>query len=283
MSQSRSRPAGDALPWLADEPAPRRKWPLTEIAGWLVAAALFAGGAAYWLTLSAHAPPAGIERTAPQSATSTVPIPEAVPVHRESAPADSKTGGGAVGGSSAVPTSPPVPATRLIAPGRPQAAEPRKEPASTGATAPNSAKAKVATVPASSAKAAAAPATKPAAAQVGSAKLAAAAAEPLLPSASATARKLLAPPQAPVRQQAYNSVVHLAAFSNAQQGHTIWRTVVRTNPAVRDLTPGVIQNRDWNGRLFYQFQVGTESQAESQALCQSLRPLDLRCEVMNLP
>ena len=97
------------------------------------------------------------------------------------------------------------------------------------------------------------------------------------------AAKLLATPKAAYPRQAYNSMVNLAAFNNAQQGGAIWKDVIRSYPPARDLTPGVIQNRDWNGRLFYQFQVGMASAAESQSFCQSLRRLDLRCEVVTFP
>jgi hypothetical protein len=136
-----------------------------------------------------------------------------------------------------------------------------------------------------SGKAAGTPARVATTSAAASSKAAVASAKPakLLPSASATAAKLLATPKPPVIRQAYNSMVNLAAFRNKQQGNGIWRDVLRTYPAARDLNPAVIQNRDWDGRYFYQFQVGTASAADSQVLCQTVKQIDLRCEVVRFP
>lgn len=315
MSQTRNLPAAEPLPWLADEPATQyRRWPLTEIAGWLVAAALFAGGAAYWLTLSSPEQPTTSAPSVGHAPSATVRIPEAVPapapVRLADNSKDSTLRAKDPRGSAPLAGTAPAARPKSAAPHRPAAsakvaASARTESASgaarearAGAT-PALAAAKPTAQPAKSAPAkgaatrAAAPAKgTPATTAATSAKVANAeskaattliTAKHLVPSASATAARLLATPAVPARRQAYNSMVNLAAFENAKQGGAIWRQVLKSYPPARSLAPAVIQNRDWNGRLFYQFQVGTASAAESQMFCQSVQQLDLRCEVVRFP
>jgi hypothetical protein len=297
MTQPRNRPAGNGLPWLSDEPvAARRTLPVTQVAGWLVAAALFAAGAAYWVTLSSHEPSAPTTSAPPQAASATVPLPDAPPVGARKTPASGKASGARSARTPATGKASGAAATAAkSAPGRAQAIAAAKPAPVTpsldvrkntqvasglSAARPTGAKPRTAAAtPANSAKPAATPA-KSTVAQAKAVRASVKPAKPLVASASATAAKLLAPPSAGFRHQAYNSVVNLAAFRNAKQGHAIWHDVVRAYPAARTLTPGVIQNRDWNGQLFYQFQIGTASLLDSESMCQALRPLDLRCEVV---
>jgi len=73
--------------------------------------------------------------------------------------------------------------------------------------------------------------------------------------------------------------VQLGAFSAIAQAKPAWRAMERAYPPLKQFKASLIQNRDSNGQLFYQFELGTASQADSVMLCQSMQRLHFRCAV----
>ena len=78
-------------------------------------------------------------------------------------------------------------------------------------------------------------------------------------------------------------LVQLGAFGSVDEAKRAWRAMERSYPPLKQFSASVIQNRDWNGHAFYQFQVGTASQADSEMLCQSLKHLNFRCAIVVPP
>lgn len=254
MSQAEAVAAGDRLPWLANEAMPRSTYNLREVSGWLIAAALVVGGGAFWLVETGQPNPAS--EVAP-TRTTTVVLPQA-----QNSPSQSQS-------KKVVPVhgrrSYSVLAVSHHAAHERTAAE---HPNVTAAKAPNVAEAQKKAVVASADTAG----SKPGAAR-GPGSLASSSGRP----SSTWPRPALRP------SQIHGGVVHVGAFADVQQAKLVWREMVRAYPAVAQFQPSLIENRDWNGRPFYQFQVGTASQADSEMLCQSMERFNFRCAIVGLP
>ena len=78
MSQAQAATGADRLPWLEDEPAPRRKrGSKREVAGWGVGAALILAAASYWYGAHSWNQPSAPTETVPPSTTVPLPQPRA--------------------------------------------------------------------------------------------------------------------------------------------------------------------------------------------------------------
>ena len=218
------------------------------IGGWLVSGAIFTCGAAYWL---------GVQSARPQPPVETaVPPPTAAPAQ----------------------TAPQPPMTGAV---RQQRAVTAGEPARFSAFKPRE--------PANRAKAIARASRQPvqAAKEVpvlqkdSPARVAVAAKgkSPVFPVAGpkpvATSQPL---PSMDGDSRGDGGSARLAAFSDVGDARRVWREMERYYPRLRTYRAGIIQNRDWNGRVFYQFQVATASALDSRMLCARMQALDYRCE-----
>ncbi len=236
----------DRLPWLPNEPEPRRERSQSEIARWFAAVALLLG-AGYWLLAES------LQREAPREAK-----PTATSIVRPPAkPAKSMRPSARLEPGTASPTPAPqlqpvVPAPIEISP--PQSASPEPRPVTSPAPKPTP-------QPQARSLPAPAPASAPVAApRLGSVKQ---------------------PTVQPI--QRYGGLVQVGAFADLKQATSIWNDMVSADATLAAVHPSLIQNRDWNGQPFYQFQIGTASKGASQALCQSLQSADIRCEVVAIP
>jgi hypothetical protein len=243
------------LPWLANEATPRSRNSLREISGWLAAAALFVGGGAYWL-VERGAQPSPSPQVTP-ARTTTVVLPQAETVRQQQASkvlAPSKHGPAAavrrapletrhIQVAAAHPTITRVKYPEMLA----QAAKPRPCKCASGAEL-----------------------AKAAGKDSGTTSLAYSASHP----------SPLWPRPGVRPSQFQGRIVQVGAFAQVDEAKLVWRDMVRAYPAVAQFQPALIENRDWNGHPFYQFQVGTASQADSEMLCQSMQRLNFRCAVM---
>jgi hypothetical protein len=82
--------------------------------------------------------------------------------------------------------------------------------------------------------------------------------------------------------QISGQVIHLGAFADIRRAGAVWRDITQAYPPLERFHPSLIQNRDWNGQPFYQFEVGTPSRSDSEMLCQSMARLRYRCSVIGL-
>lgn len=78
-------------------------------------------------------------------------------------------------------------------------------------------------------------------------------------------------------------LVQIGAFGSPYQAKRGWWFMVRAYPAVAHLPAVVTKTRNSRGRSFFRFQVGTTSQAHSEVLCQRMRMIGLSCAVVGLP
>ena len=254
-----------SLPWLDDvatESGGFRKY-----AGWMVAAALVVIAGAYFFAVQ------GLRRPVPAAPTATTTIPLASQPVTAVAPPTARTTPG---------PARPAPAAREAAPaGRVgEAKRPARASAPRAAAAPGAAAAQPAAAPA---KVAAKPAATPraAVAQVPSPGARPGAVFPLTNGATAAAEARVPRPGA--GSVSTGQVVQLGAFPTVEQAKPVWRAMERSFPPLRNFKASLIENRDWNGRLFYQFEVGTASQADSEMLCQSMASRNFRCTVAGRP
>jgi SPOR domain len=254
MSDSRTASGLDRLPWLTDEPAPKKTAPVKrgalDLIGWAFAAILLIAGASFWVgtkspVTEVPTPVAAPNSTtvpapkAPSSATPQVriaPQPEVAPVSvPEVRPAPPRQ----------VRISPPPLRRMATHEARTAGAGVEQKPVSTATE------------------------TNVTTAQVEAAK----------PAASAK----LTPWPPRVTAGAYGRLVQIGAFGSVQQAKVGWRYMVRTYPAVAHLPAVVRPDRNSKGRVFYRFRIGTTSQAHSEVLCQRMKRIHLSCAVVGLP
>jgi len=252
-----------SLPWLDDvatESGGFRKY-----AGWMVAAALVVIAGAYFFAVQ------GLRRPAPPSPTATTTIPLAPqPVTAVAPPTARK----------APAPARPAPASREAAAGPVgEAKRPARASAPRAPAAPAAPAQPAATPAKAAAKRAAAP--KATVAQVPSPGARPGAVFPLTNGATAAAEARVPRPGA--GSVSTGQVVQLGAFPTVEQAKPVWRAMERSFPPLRNFRASLIENRDWNGRLFYQFEVGTASQADSEMLCQSMASRNFRCTVAGRP
>jgi hypothetical protein len=246
MSQAEA--LDERLPWLADEPAPPPSRGHFEIAGWLALAAVAVGGGAYWLLFGNE-----VRETARETPAATIaarPQRVAQRAQEDMQPTEA-------------PMPAPVPAP-VVQPTPERQLETRTvEPASS--TPPRQQLARPAPQPAAPTRREAAEVTRAPGSEIAR------------PAAPAHAAPAVQPPQQ------FGGLVQVAAFADLKQARPVWTAMVSAYPALAQYRASLIENRDWNGRPFYQFQIGTGSRADSQALCRSVRAANFRCEVVAVP
>ena len=249
MTDSRAAFGSDRLPWLTDEPTPKRPARRSGTGNiWAPAAAalLVVAGGSYWLgtrtagsdqpvasapALREALPPAA-SRQSPDKQVDIAPQPE---VRDTPAPEVRSTP------QRDVQIDRPRAIRRLVV-DNPEA------PATVESAAPAITKAVVAGKPA----------------------------------APAAEQPLKAWP-ASKSQGADGRIVRIGAFASRQQAKLGWRYMVRAFPAVAHLKATVVGDTNSRGRHFYRFQIGTTSQAHSEVLCQRMERIHLSCAVVGLP
>jgi hypothetical protein len=265
-----------SLPWLDD--VDPQSGGLRKYAGWMVAVALLVIGGAYLVAvqgLRRPASPSPQETTvplAPESVTAVPPPVAASPSGRRPG-ARAGTGHGSGNRGAAAPRSKPSRAAPVApaATAAPQAASAKSPAAAATPTAAAAAKAQPGARPAAKATVAhvPSPGARPA---------------PIFPLANgAVAGAETRLPRPGAGSQATGQVVQLGAFPTVEQAKPVWRAMERSFPPLRQFSASLIQNRDWNGHAFYQFEIGTASQADSVMLCQSMQKLNFRCAVAGRP
>lgn len=78
-------------------------------------------------------------------------------------------------------------------------------------------------------------------------------------------------------------LIRIGAFGSSEQAKDARLTVLKTYPAIAQLTNGVAPARNSKGREYYRFQLRTTSQAHSEVLCQRMQKIGLSCTVVGLP
>lgn len=248
MTDSRAALGSDRLPWLSDEPAPKRPVPAPArngVWGYAAAALLAVAGASYWLgtragqqpELVANAP--AVHQALPPA--SAPPADQQIrlapqPDVRESAAPEVRSAP-----QRDLRIERPRPIIRVIV-------ENPEAPASAEAAATSSPNAK-------------------------------AAAKPATPVAEQPLRVW----PASKSRGADGRIVRIGAFASRQQAKLGWRYMVRAFPAVAHLKATVVGDTNSRGRHFYRFQIGTTSQAHSEVLCQRMERIRLSCAVVGLP
>jgi hypothetical protein len=261
MSQGRTPTARTKLPAAASEAAPKRTNPLREFAGWIVAAILLIGGGTYWLVDRSDQPGTSEDPSVAGAPTSVVQQPDSA--------------------SDIARTTPSAKPQKAHRASHNVASPPG---VGTGA-APSGPSGKARSVGAADAKTTAdCKCARPKIASVAPASVHPKGSEPtkLSQANDAVKRSPLWPRPGERSEQVHGRVVHVGAFSDVQQAKFVWGNMVRSYPPVAQFQPSLVQNRDWNGKAFYQFQVETASEADSEMLCQSIERFNYRCAVMGV-
>jgi outer membrane biosynthesis protein TonB len=252
MSRAEAAAAMDRLPWLPDEPQPKRvKRRGGAALGWAGAAIVAVAGAAFWAgTWSVQDELPAPSRHAPPTTTVSLPQPRpAEPQVRIAAPPQ-------VNPAPQPQVRPaPVREVRIAPPPETHAVAEEAETQVPQAKAP----AQKAT--------SAAPQAIPA------------------PAITATNSQFIMPkPWNPrVFAGAAGRVVQIGAFGSTPQAKLGWRFMVRAYPAMAHLPAVVRPSSNSKGRTFYRFQVGTTSQAHSEVLCQRMQRIHFSCAIVGLP
>lgn len=244
--------APDRLPWLPDEPAPRRPTqPLANVVRFAAAAILLAAMCGILVGIGSvrQQPSSGVSKTPPEM---TVPLMKARPV----SPPEVQ-----------IPTNPEV---------RP-VVEPQVRPAPT-----REVRIAVPPVQRSRSPQHAAPAREPARHEIPvESNPVPQITRPIAPPAAQFVLPRPWPPR--VVSGAAGRLVQIGAFGSTHQAKRGWWFMVRAYPAVARLPAIVTAARNSRGRAFYRFQVGTTSQAHSEVLCQRMQMIGLSCAVVGLP
>lgn len=249
MSRVETATAMDRLPWLPDEPQPKRTkrrgnavWP------WAAAAVTAVAGAAFWLGLKSadEVSPPVVQRAQP---TTTVPLPEAKPAIEP----EVRIAAQPQVRSAQIPEVRPAPVRELRI----------TTPQAPGKSGSEGEKAASVAEPTSTETSAAAP-------------------EPGIVQANAE----FVPPKPwnpRIFAGAAGRVVQIGAFGSTPQAKRGWWYMVRAYPAMSRLPAVVRPSRNSKGRTFYRFQVGTTSQAHSEVLCQRMQRIRFSCAIVGLP
>jgi outer membrane biosynthesis protein TonB len=252
MSDSRTASGVDRLPWLTDEPAPKKATPVKrgaiDLVGWGTAALLLIAGASFWIGTKSPESERSRPVPAPSSLTHVAPQPRPAPAPEVR-----------IAPQPEVEPS-PAPEVRTAAPPQVHIAQPVRHIESEAA--------------------------KPVATEVEQkaepAETQAKTSAPVQPTKPAATVDLTPwPPR--VTAGAYGRLVQIGAFGSVQQAKEGWRHMVRSYPAVAHLPAVVRPDRNSKGRTFYRFRIGTTSQAHSEVLCQRMKRIDFSCAVMGLP
>lgn len=245
MSRVEAAAGMDRLPWLPDEPAPRRAKRRSALPILAAASLVLAGVGGVWVGVNSVKQP---------------PVPEAKPRPT---------------------TTVRLPAPRPVQPQVPIAAQPQVRPAPQPQMRPAPVREVKIYIPVDrpAARAATSAPEKKAAEPVAKAP------ETPAPVATPPVQPLPVPkPWNPrVFTGAAGRVVQIGAFGSVHQSKQGWWYMVRAYPAVAHLPAVVRPSRNSKGRIFYRFQVGTTSQAHSEVLCQRMTKIHLSCAVVGLP
>ncbi|MGZ2412664.1 hypothetical protein ACUXST_002093 [Sphingomonas sp. F9_3S_D5_B_2] len=273
MTEADTRPGAERLPWLGNEAVAPDHHSLGRFAAWFIPAALVISGGAYVL-LAEDEP----NQQPPQQVTPALSTTVALP------PAQTSTSK-RVAKSRVAHTSTSAPATASSAP-VPQSAHavnristPKVAPPVTLAGGECECRSKAS---ARQKTVVAAKSPAPAQAKVAAPARVAVQAAPRLPGRYYL-RPTAALPQPRFGSQKRGGAVQFGAFVGMQGAQATWRQIERAYPPINQFHASVIENRDWNGQRFNQFQIETASQADSEMLCQSLARYKFRCTVMALP
>lgn len=288
MKQAEGGRGANRLPWLGQESEEGSQHHIREFAGWIVAAALLVGGGAYWFAV--HTDDSAPVQTAevPSEPTASAELPtNAAPQSPLSKPLI-KVPGRSPAAVVAKPATPPSRPARPVAPESAPVAKVAATATPPAKTAPApQAKSSSATKQASAASSVKAAASTPSAAPRKSASAASSHnAHPgaVLPVKEARTAQTPQDFARPGSKSALGSrLVQLAAFRNLDDAKLVWRRIEHAYPAMKQFHPALIANRDSTGQLFYQFEVGTASQADSEMLCQSMLRTNFSCTIVRLP
>ncbi len=260
MSQAQTAAAMDRLPWLPDDPAPVQPQPKPsgkrELVGWAIVAVLLVAAVSYWLGSRSWRQPAqresvqrGATVTVPQPRTAELPQPVQPQVAIKPAPEVSPVP------VREVPIARPRVDKRWIA--RRSGSQLKRESPSTVEI------------------------DRIVADQEGVSRPVKAAPQAAQPQANPDLKPLTAWP-ASQSQGAKGRIVRIGAFGSREQAKLGWRHMVRAYPALVRLKATVVSDRNSHGRYFYQFQIGTTSQAHSEVLCQRMDKIRFSCAVVGL-
>ena len=243
--------AADRLPWLPDEPAPRKApQQRANVVGFAAAAILLVAIFGFLVGVRSvrHQQSSPVSSKA-QSAM-TAPLPRARPAPSPEVRISANPDVRPVGEPQVRPV--PTREVRITVPARSRA---HQHAAPTKAHARHEAPAESIPVP-----------------QI---------ARPMAPPA---AQYVLPPPWPPrVISGAAGRLVQIGAFGSRHQAKRGWWFMVRAYPAVAHLPAIVTVTRNSRSRAFYRFQVGTTSQAHSEVLCQRMQMIRLSCAIVGLP
>jgi SPOR domain len=248
--------AADRLPWLADEPAPRRTSQRRPrgLLLWAIAAAALVAGGSFWMGVRSveeqAAPP-------PQRVTPTMTVQ--LPPPRAAAPAEIEMPAQPEVQPNRVPEIRPAPSreVRIAAPPHAQAQPREKDKAAPVEQTSSEDAQQSQPAPAPAAPVAAVPPVQP---------------------------FVMPKPWNPrIFAGAAGRVVQIGAFGSVTQAKRGWWFMVREYPAMAHLPAVVRPTRNSKGRVFYRFQVGTTSQAHSEVLCQRMQKIRFSCAVVGLP
>lgn len=254
MSDSRTASGLDRLPWLTDEPAPRKAAPVKrgalDLIGWGSAAVLLVAGASFWLGTKSPESQVSNPITSPSGTTVSVPQPRSEPAPEVRIAPQPQVA------PAPAPLVRPTPARQVRIAQPPVRHIATREVAKPAASAPEEKTAETETKAASPAPAQASKRASPA---------------------------KLTPWPPRVTAGAYGRLVQIGAFGSVEQAKFGWRYMVRTYPAVAHLPAVVRPDRNSKGRTFYRFRIGTTSQAHSEVLCQRMKRIHFSCAVIGLP
>ena len=247
MSDSRAAGSLDRLPWLSDEPAPKRsvraKRGRLDLLGWISAALLVIAGLSFWVGTKSHGP--------------EIASPVSAPVNK----------------APAVEQTRPAPAPEIRLAPQPQVVP---VPAPEVRTAPVP-QVRIAVPPVRHVV------TREVAKPVAADEQASASTKTETKADTPAAAAKLTPWPPRVVAGAYGRLVQIGAFGSVDQAKQGWRYMVRTYPAVAHLPAVVRPDRNSKGRMFYRFRIGTTSQAHSEVLCQRMQNIHFSCAVVGLP
>jgi hypothetical protein len=262
MAQSQTAPSLDRLPWLPDDsPAAKR----SGIASWLAAGVIVVAGASYVLATKAFDNRSNFTIQVPR-ATRVLPKLAAEHARRVETPRPIRDGHANGLHPPALHMQSAVNADR-VATSEEQLTSASQSSASASSVAVPSPR-RPQTAPANQRTAPSSPPVAPK--------------RSLRPIAYSNTGALIDMPAPRPPSQISGQVVHLAAFADRPRAEAVWRDMERSYPPLSRFRASLIQNRDYNGRAFYQFEVGTASQRDSEMLCQTMARLSYRCSVVGL-
>jgi len=259
MTDSRVALGMDRLPWLPDEPARPAKPPRQSsgggVLGWVFAAILLVAGGSFWLGTRTGTDVTGVPSRSSAPPSATLPLPEATRI----APGEAVQ-------RVAPPELRPVPEPEVHRVTE-RAPSWRPLPRTVPKQVADRVKRTIVTEEIDHiAQAQGRPPGRPA---------------PVVPRAANTQNVRLWP----ARESAGASgrVVQIGAFGSRIQAKRGWWHMARAYPAVKRLPAVVTETRNYRGRPFYRFQIGTTSQAHSEILCQRMQRIGFSCAVVGLP